>query len=129
MRKERGDERGETERVHKEEKNGILGWTQKCDVPLIFPDVSCVSLFSMVFRFPFSLLVDSNSLRNSDIPQKDAYCGLRRDLFPAPNCTSTEELNDVVCFGLSHVPWRNVFKHGMCHGKRDRFSNLSVVNL
>ncbi|CAL1167037.1 unnamed protein product [Cladocopium goreaui] len=41
---------------------------------------------------------------NSDIPQKDAYCGLRRDLFPAPNCTSTEELNDVVCFGLSHDP-------------------------
>ena len=26
-------------------------------------------------------------LRNSNIPQKDAYCGLRRDLFPAPNCT------------------------------------------
>ena len=44
-------------------------------------------------------------LRNSNIPQKDAYCGLRRDLFPAPNCTTSEELNDVVCFGLSHEPW------------------------
>eukprot|EP00438_Fugacium_kawagutii_P015377 Skav225137 [mRNA] locus=scaffold1056:105896:110748:+ [translate_table: standard] len=44
--------------------------------------------------------------RNSEVPQKDAYCGLRRDLFPAPNCTVTEKLNDVVCFGLSHEPWQ-----------------------
>lgn len=44
--------------------------------------------------------------RNSEVPQKDAYCGLRPDLFPAPNCTATEKLNDVVCFGLSHEPWQ-----------------------
>jgi len=50
---------------------------------------------------------------NSNIPQKDAYCGLRRDLFPAPNCTTSEELNDVVCFGLSHDP--NATSASLCN--------------
>ena len=96
--KKRGDER--EKEWTKKRRTGF--WDGSKDV--LFPWFSGV------------LLVDSNSsLRNSDIPQKDAYCGLRRDLFPAPNCTSTEELNDVVCFGLSHVPWRNAFKNGMCH--------------
>ena len=60
-----------------------------------------MKLFSNFWLFDF---LWPAPLRNSAIPQRDAYCGLRRDLFPAPNCTSTEQLNDVVCFGLSHEP-------------------------
>ena len=97
--KERERQRGgDRNRVHKEEKNKMKAKVIK------------MCLFIVFFFF---LLVGSDSLRNSNIPQKDAYCGLRRDLFPAPNCTSTEQLNDMVCFGLSHEPWRNAFKNGM----------------
>ncbi|CAE7270948.1 LIP, partial [Symbiodinium sp. CCMP2456] len=48
-----------------------------------------------LFGYSFGVL-------NSDIPRHDAYCGLRKELLPAASCTTMEELDEVVCFGLAH---------------------------